>query len=97
MAMFAHQLDVDVWKAIDAATTKPFGFLPFQPGPGVGGHRLPVGPGGPSWRTRRFPSCDFRLAGLASDLNDHMPDSSRCSAWPPRPTPVTWVGRRRGG
>lgn len=74
MAMFAHQLDVDVWKAIDAATTKPFGFLPFQPGPGVGGHRLPVGPGGPSWRTRRFPSCDFRLAGLASDLNDHMPD-----------------------
>lgn len=74
MAVFAHQLDVDVWKAIDAAATKPFGFLPFQPGPGVGGRCLPVGPDAVSWRTRRFSSCDFRLAGLANDLNDHMPE-----------------------
>ncbi|GLY69254.1 nucleotide sugar dehydrogenase [Amycolatopsis taiwanensis] len=74
MAMFAHQLDVDVWKAIDAATTKPFGFLAFQPGPGVGGHCLPVGPGCPPWRAPRLAERDFRLAGLANDLNEHMPD-----------------------
>lgn len=73
MAMFAHELDVDVWKAIDAAATKPFGFLPFQPGPGVGGHCLPAGPGGPPWRARPFSAGDFRLSGLANDLNDRMP------------------------
>ncbi|HEX6351456.1 nucleotide sugar dehydrogenase [Actinophytocola sp.] len=74
IAMFAHELGVDVWKAIDAAATKPFGFLPFRPGPGVGGHCLPVDPTFLSWRVRRDLNRDFRFVGLANDINDHMPD-----------------------
>src|SRR5206468_412559 len=53
LAMFAADLDIDVWEAIDAAATKPFGFMPFRPGPGVGGHCLPIDPSYLSWRVRR--------------------------------------------
>jgi UDP-N-acetyl-D-glucosamine dehydrogenase len=74
IAMFAHELGVDVWKAVDAAATKPFGFLPFRPGPGVGGHCLPVDPTFLSWRVRRDLNRDFRFVALANDINDHMPD-----------------------
>lgn len=74
IAVFAHELGVDVWKAIDAAATKPFGFLPFRPGPGVGGHCLPVDPSFLSWRVRRDLNRDFRFVALANDINDHMPD-----------------------
>jgi UDP-N-acetyl-D-mannosaminuronic acid dehydrogenase/UDP-N-acetyl-D-glucosamine dehydrogenase len=74
IAMFAHELGVDVWKAVDAAATKPFGFLPFWPGPGVGGHCLPVDPMFLSWRVRRDLKRDFRFVALANDINDHMPD-----------------------
>lgn len=74
LAMFAHELGVDVWEAIDAASTKPFGFMPFRPGPGAGGHCLPIDPSYLSWRVRRRLGRSFRFVELANDINDHMPD-----------------------
>jgi len=74
MAMFAGDLGIDVWEAIDAAATKPFGFMPFRPGPGVGGHCLPIDPSYLSWRVRRTLGRPFRFVELANDINDHMPD-----------------------
>ncbi|WP_322750722.1 MULTISPECIES: nucleotide sugar dehydrogenase [unclassified Frankia] len=74
LAMFAHELGVDVWEAIEAAATKPFGFLRFSPGPGVGGHCLPIDPSYLSWRVRRSLGRSFRFVELANDVNDNMPD-----------------------
>ncbi len=74
LAMFAGDLGIDVWEAIDAASTKPFGFMPFTPGPGVGGHCLPIDPSYLSWRVRRALGQSFRFVELANDINDHMPD-----------------------
>ena len=74
LAMFAHELDIDIWEAVDAAATKPFGFMPFRPGPGVGGHCLPIDPSYLSWRVRRALGANFRFDELANDINDHMPD-----------------------
>ena len=74
LAMFAADLGVDVWEAIDAASTKPFGFMRFTPGPGVGGHCLPIDPSYLSWRVRRLLGQPFRFVELANDVNDHMPD-----------------------
>ena len=72
--MFAHDLDIDVWEAIDAASTKPFGFMRFTPGPGVGGHCLPIDPSYLSWRVQRALGQSFRFVELANDINNHMPD-----------------------
>jgi UDP-N-acetyl-D-glucosamine dehydrogenase len=74
LAMFAADLGIDVWEAIDAASTKPFGFMPFTPGPGVGGHCLPIDPSYLSWRVKRLLGQSFRFVELANDINDHMPD-----------------------
>jgi UDP-N-acetyl-D-glucosamine dehydrogenase len=74
IAMFASDLGIDVWEAIDAASTKPFGFMQFTPGPGVGGHCLPIDPSYLSWRVRRALGTPFRFVELANDINDHMPD-----------------------
>ena len=74
LAMFAADLGVDVWEAIDAASTKPFGFMKFTPGPGVGGHCLPVDPSYLSWKVKRTLGLSFRFVELANDVNDHMPD-----------------------
>jgi UDP-N-acetyl-D-mannosaminuronic acid dehydrogenase/UDP-N-acetyl-D-glucosamine dehydrogenase len=74
IAVFANQLGVDVWEAIDAAATKPFGYMRFTPGPGVGGHCLPVDPVYLSWRVRRQLRREFRFVALANDINGHMPD-----------------------
>jgi UDP-N-acetyl-D-mannosaminuronic acid dehydrogenase/UDP-N-acetyl-D-glucosamine dehydrogenase len=74
VAMFARELGVDVWESIDAATTKPFGYMRFTPGPGVGGHCLPVDPTYLSWQVRRQLRRSFRFVELANDINDHMPD-----------------------
>jgi UDP-N-acetyl-D-glucosamine dehydrogenase len=74
LAMFAHDLGIDVWEAIDAASTKPFGFMKFTPGPGVGGHCLPIDPSYLSWQVRRRLGRSFRFVELANDVNDHMPD-----------------------
>lgn len=74
LAVFANELGVNVWEAIDAASTKPFGFMKFTPGPGVGGHCLPVDPSYLSWQVRRKLGQSFRFVELANDVNDHMPD-----------------------
>ncbi len=74
LAIFAAELDIDIWAAIDAADTKPFGFMRFTPGPGVGGHCLPIDPSFLSWRVQRSLGHRFRFVELANDVNDHMPD-----------------------
>ena len=74
LAKFARGLDVDIWRAIDAAATKPFGFMRFTPGPGVGGHCLPIDPSYLAWRVREHLGQSFRFVELANDINDHMPD-----------------------
>jgi UDP-N-acetyl-D-glucosamine dehydrogenase len=74
LAMFAGELGIDVWETIDAAATKPFGFMRFVPGPGVGGHCLPIDPSYLSWTVRRRLGRSFRFVELANDINDHMPE-----------------------
>jgi UDP-N-acetyl-D-glucosamine dehydrogenase len=74
LAMFAADMSIDVWEAIDAASSKPFGFMRFTPGPGVGGHCLPIDPSYLSWRVKRLLGHSFRFVELANDVNDHMPD-----------------------
>jgi len=74
LAMFGRDLGVDVWEAIEAAATKPFGFMRFSPGPGVGGHCLPIDPSYLSWRVERTLGQRFRFVELANDINSHMPD-----------------------
>jgi UDP-N-acetyl-D-glucosamine dehydrogenase len=74
LAMFAHDLDIDIWDAVDAASTKPFGYLRFTPGPGVGGHCLPIDPSYLSWHVRRSLGHNFRFVELANDVNEHMPE-----------------------
>lgn len=73
LAMFAGDLNINIWEAIDAANTKPFGFMRFTPGPGVGGHCLPVDPSYLSWQVKRRVGETFRFVELANDVNDHMP------------------------
>lgn len=73
LAVFAHELDIDLWDAIDAASSKPFGYMRFTPGPGVGGHCLPIDPSYLSWRVRQTLNRQFRFVELANDVNDHMP------------------------
>ena len=74
LAIFARELGIDVWEAVDAAATKPYGFMKFTPGPGVGGHCLPIDPSYLSWRVKRSTGRNFRFVELANDVNDHMPD-----------------------
>lgn len=73
-AIFAYEVGVDVWEVVRAASTKPFGFLPFNPGPGVGGHCLPVDPTYLSWHVEQATGRRFRFVDLANDINEHMPD-----------------------
>ena len=73
-AILARELSVDVWEVIRAASTKPFGFLPFHPGPGVGGHCLPIDPTYLSWHVEQATGHRFRFIDLANDINEHMPD-----------------------
>jgi UDP-N-acetyl-D-glucosamine dehydrogenase len=72
MAIFCHELGIDLWSVIDAAATKPFGFMPFYPGPGVGGHCIPVDPSYLSWRVRKL-GYTFRFVELAQEINNQMP------------------------
>jgi nucleotide sugar dehydrogenase len=74
LAMFARDLGVDIWSAIDAAASKPFGYMRFTPGPGVGGHCLPIDPSYLAWRVQRRLGQSFRFVELANDVNSHMPD-----------------------
>ncbi len=72
-ALMAGRLGVDVWEAIDAASTKPFGFMPFYPGPGLGGHCIPIDPLYLSWRMRSL-KYQARFIELADVINSAMPD-----------------------
>ncbi|MDE3202815.1 MAG: nucleotide sugar dehydrogenase [Acidobacteriota bacterium] len=73
IATFARDLDVDIWESIEVAATKPFGFMRFDPGPGVGGHCLPVDAGYLSWRVRERSGRPLRLVDTANDINGRMP------------------------
>jgi UDP-N-acetyl-D-glucosamine dehydrogenase len=72
LALLCERMGLDVWEVIDAAATKPFGFMRFTPGPGVGGHCIPVDPYYLSWRAREFGFVD-RFVELAGDINFAMP------------------------
>ena len=74
LARYCHDLGLDVWSVVDAAATKPFGFMKFTPGPGVGGHCLPIDPRYLSWQARRCLGRGLPLVDMANDVNDHMPD-----------------------
>jgi UDP-N-acetyl-D-mannosaminuronic acid dehydrogenase/UDP-N-acetyl-D-glucosamine dehydrogenase len=73
LAVYCHELGIDVWSVIDMAATKPFGFMKFTPGPGVGGHCLPIDPSYLSWQVRRALGRTFRFVEIANDVNDNMP------------------------
>ncbi|MTV27258.1 nucleotide sugar dehydrogenase [Nitriliruptoraceae bacterium ZYF776] len=73
LAQVAHAFDIDVWEVIEAAATKPFGFQAFYPGPGVGGHCIPLDPQFLAWRAREA-RVATRFIDLAEDVNLHMPE-----------------------
>jgi UDP-N-acetyl-D-glucosamine dehydrogenase len=81
MAMVCHELGIDVWEVLEAAATKPFGYMAFTPGPGVGGHCIPLDPTYLAWQVRRDVGHQFRILEQAQDVNAHMPG---------------WVARRIG-
>jgi len=72
MKQICERMGIDIWEVIDAAGTKPFGFQAFYPGPGVGGHCIPVDPFYLSWRARQF-GCSTRFIELAGEVNESMP------------------------
>jgi UDP-N-acetyl-D-glucosamine dehydrogenase len=72
LALICHHLDVSVWDVIEAAATKPFGFMPFSPGPGIGGHCIPVDPFYLSWKAR-LNGYEAKFIGLADEINRTMP------------------------
>jgi len=73
LAIMCHLLDVDVWEVINAAATKPFGFMPFYPGPGLGGHCIPIDPIYLSWKLKTL-KYRARFIELADDVNRSMPE-----------------------
>jgi UDP-N-acetyl-D-glucosamine dehydrogenase len=73
MAMICHETGENVWEVIEAAATKPFGFMPFYPGPGVGGHCIPIDPTFLAWQVRRDAGHQFRVLEQAHDINVRMP------------------------
>jgi UDP-N-acetyl-D-glucosamine dehydrogenase len=73
VAQLAHELDIDIWEVVDAAATKPFGFQPFYPGPGVGGHCIPLDPQYLAWRAREA-NFATRFIETADQVNTHMPE-----------------------
>jgi UDP-N-acetyl-D-glucosamine dehydrogenase len=74
LAMASFDLGIDIWEALRGAETKPFGFMRFLPGPGVGGHCIPVDPTFLSWRVSRRLGHPFKFIDIANDVNEHMPD-----------------------
>ena len=72
IAMMCDRLGIDVWEVVDAAATKPFGFMPFYPGPGLGGHCIPIDPFYLSWKAKQS-GFDSRFIELAGQINGAMP------------------------
>jgi hypothetical protein len=72
LAQLCDRMDIDVWEVVGAAATKPFGFMSFQPGPGLGGHCIPLDPFYLSWKAREY---DFttRFIDLSGEVNNNMP------------------------
>jgi len=73
IALMSRKMDIDVWEVIDAAKTKPFGFMPFYPGPGLGGHCIPIDPFYLSWKARQS-GFECRFIELAGQVNGSMPE-----------------------
>jgi UDP-N-acetyl-D-glucosamine dehydrogenase len=73
IAMMCDTLGIDIWEVVDAAATKPFGFMPFYPGPGLGGHCIPIDPFYLSWKAKQS-GFEARFIELAGEINGHMPD-----------------------
>jgi len=73
IAMMSDTLGIDVWEVVDAAATKPFGFMPFYPGPGLGGHCIPIDPFYLSWKAKQN-GFEARFIELAGQINGHMPE-----------------------
>jgi UDP-N-acetyl-D-glucosamine dehydrogenase len=73
VAMMCQRLEIDTWDVINAAATKPFGYMPFYPGPGLGGHCIPVDPHYLTWKLRTL-DYQARLVELASEINSSMPE-----------------------
>jgi UDP-N-acetyl-D-glucosamine dehydrogenase len=73
VALMCHRLGLDVWEVIEAASTKPYGFMKFLPGPGLGGHCIPVDPTYLSWKMKSL-NFSARFIDLATEINGHMPD-----------------------
>lgn len=73
MAILCNKMGIDVWEVIDAAATKPYGFMPFYPGPGLGGHCIPIDPFYLTWKAREY-NYHTRLIELAGEINNSMPD-----------------------
>jgi UDP-N-acetyl-D-glucosamine dehydrogenase len=72
LAMLCDRMGIDIWEVVDAASTKPYGFMRFEPGPGMGGHCLPVDPFYLAWRAREF-GCRTEFVELAGEVNQEMP------------------------
>jgi nucleotide sugar dehydrogenase len=74
LSRYARNLQVNLWEAIDAAATKPFGFMKFTPGPGVGGHCLPIDPSYLSWSVKQVSGAELKFVSLANEVNQGMPN-----------------------
>ena len=72
MALLCDRMDIDIWEVIEAASTKPYGFMPFYPGPGLGGHCIPVDPFYLSWKAKEY-GFYTRFIELAGEINHMMP------------------------
>ena len=73
MAILCHKMGIDIWEIIEAAKTKPYGFMPFYPGPGVGGHCIPLDPFYLTWKAREY-NYHTRFIELAGEINRYMPE-----------------------
>jgi UDP-N-acetyl-D-glucosamine dehydrogenase len=73
LALMCDRMNIDVWEVIDAAATKPFGFMPFYPGPGLGGHCIPIDPFYLSWKSKES-GIEARFIELAGYINGRMPE-----------------------
>lgn len=73
LAILSEKMDIDLWEVIEAAKTKPYGFMPFYPGPGIGGHCIPIDPFYLLWKAKEY-DVDISFIELAGKINDAMPD-----------------------
>lgn len=80
LALLCDRLELNVWEVLDAANTKPFGIMPFYPGPGVGGHCIPLDPHYLEWKAREY-NFETRFISLAGEINRRMPEFVRDKTW----------------